>query len=327
LFIKEKTLKDHEEKIEIFQKKAKIQKDMHESLREECNKLKNDLFEMKNKLSENKLKKDNYKELYKELISFNSNKNTRNIAVQTSEEACESWTCEENNDLLELEEEQSLALSLNTFNIELADESSDMLQVSRKENTIYLIACKSEEKLKTETFSMFFPSKPKILKISKQESFKINPVNNWTLASQTSKVQSCFSPNPLKNRSFKTAVFGNDSSRLEIIENFSSSNRRKFFTRFKMETWTSSIQVSKKITGNIDDDEKDLLKNDVETASGFCFSDTLKNNVMQFCPSLKSCCPIPYKPFNNAPNFSPLNGWSETLNIFIQDRLNLLRDP
>jgi hypothetical protein len=154
---KEKTIEKLEEKLRFLQKLLEKEKSFCTKTFENSERLKSDIFELKNKLSEEKLKKTNYKDLYKDLIQSRAVK-VRNYSVQTNSDFDldsishpDSIQSEEENDLYSLEEEQSRAHSV-TCSLELKE---------------------SYNNLKSQFFLLSQPSSR--LTLEKTCSFEINP--------------------------------------------------------------------------------------------------------------------------------------------------------
>ena len=114
--IKDRNIETLEDQIRNLQRGLEKEKDFLQKSRNLCERLKSDVFELKNKLSEEKLKKSNYKDLYKDLIQVRAVK-CRNYSVQTVDEMDIDLAHshledeEQENDLYSLEEEQSKAHS------------------------------------------------------------------------------------------------------------------------------------------------------------------------------------------------------------------------
>lgn len=115
--IKDRNIETLENKNRNLLKELEKEKDFLQKSRNLCERLKSDVFELKNKLSEEKLKKSNYKDLYKDLIQARAVK-CRNYSVQTVDEMdidsvhSQLEDEEQENDLYSLEEEQSKAHSV-----------------------------------------------------------------------------------------------------------------------------------------------------------------------------------------------------------------------
>lgn len=119
---KEKNIEESEGRIIKFESLLKQEKHFTEKLRNDVDRYKSEIFELKNKFEENKLKKSKYKDLYQELKSFKAlHSKFKNNSTQTSsmdlDESDEEYKIDEQsssekdqneiNDLISLEEAQS----------------------------------------------------------------------------------------------------------------------------------------------------------------------------------------------------------------------------
>lgn len=349
LVTRDKLITEMQEKLECFDRKLRFQKEGYERIKNEFEKGKNDYLQIKNKLSGIKLKKENYKELYKELVSYNGSISKRNVGVQTFDEQDDQWE-EEVNDLMELEEEQSLASSMNTFNVEITDEFSlgDALSMNKKENTIFVISQKADKTLKVvEVSSISIPSRPRnSLSISKPESTEISksPHLNSKSARNLRIVKRLLSEESLQNmriKSMKSSVLLESHSIFSKAINSSQSAKK---VRLSIETWNDFIQVNKShmFQGiiksenyNLDtnpDSEKLDSENDRQPEEINYADDPIKNYFINLCQSLKLSCSysknmtkVPtQKLFNYLVSMHiPLCSWPETIQLYLCQRLNL----
>ena len=347
---RDKVVIEMQEKLECFDKKLRLQKEAYERLKNEFEKVKNDYLQLKNKLSGIKLKKENYKELYKELVSYNGSISKRNVGVQTFDEQDDQWE-EEVNDLMELEEEQSLASSMNTFNVEITDEFSvgDALSMNKKENTIFVITQKADKILKlTEVSNISIPSRPRnSLSISKLESSEIlnassiksKSANNFKVFKKLLSKQNLQS---MKIKSIKSSGLLESPSILSKLMNSASRSPKK--SRLSIESWYDCIQVNKKCmlpeiikSDNYYEDtnhdfDKIELDSDRHPEENNCPDDPIKDYFINLCKSLKLSCSysksmtkIPtQKLFNYLVSMHiPLCSWPEKIQLYLCQRHNL----
>lgn len=155
LSVKDKILQDFKVNLESSERLYNKEKENNEKFKTNCERMRSQIFELKNKLSEEKLKKSNYKDLYKHLIQIRSNK-FRNFSMQTMSELDfdeESDPDEDKNDLITLEEEQAMAHSV-SCSIEIKEGCDGFLE--NTENMIYLIHPKGLEKRRMEKCEEIF---------------------------------------------------------------------------------------------------------------------------------------------------------------------------
>ena len=173
LSARDKSLQDFKANLELSERLYNKEKEMNEKLKTNCERMRGQIFELKNKLSEEKLKKSNYKDLYKDLIQIRSNK-FRNFSMQTMSELDfdeEFDPDEDKNDLISLEEEQAKEHSV-SCSIEIKEGCDGFSE--NTENMIYLIHPKGLEKRRMEKCEeVFVVPTEKTLEICRNEGILI----------------------------------------------------------------------------------------------------------------------------------------------------------
>ncbi|OMJ73546.1 hypothetical protein SteCoe_27739 [Stentor coeruleus] len=185
LIHKEKSIDQKTQLIEKLEFLLNQEKSLTEKFRNDINRYKSEIMELKNQLDEAKLKKSNYKDLFKELQDQNASRsNLKNNSTQTStqypsdtedDKSEEKSSVHENhselNDLINLEEEQSLAFNeiINSVSVNenfSLNESNNSL--NNRDSMIYIMSPRAQVPINEEKFEIQNCDKILIEPIKKQ---------------------------------------------------------------------------------------------------------------------------------------------------------------
>lgn len=324
---KDKLLNELKDKLERSERLYLKEKESNEKLRINSEKMRNQIFELKNKLSEEKLKKSNYKDLYKDLIQIRANK-YRNYSVQTMSDLdleMDSDAEENKNDLIGLEEEQAKAHKM-TCSIEIKEGCDGFSQNS--ENMIYFFHSKDVEKRRIERCEeIFIVKKEKNLEICRNEGFLIFSRKN---SKNTSSVLYTVSEFQVKNKvnhgklciKTKGIKGGNEWIEIKRPNNVFSAPGSPTVQVVKVNSWDDS-EIKRRIetpvveVSQIEQDESSISDETVPKIQ------EKKGYIANFCQSFRSSCSYggilkPKSLFSNLIKFKqPISSIPQTIQGYI----------
>ncbi|OMJ66925.1 hypothetical protein SteCoe_36067 [Stentor coeruleus] len=250
---KEKMIEESETQVSKFEYLLKQEKHLTEKLRNDIDRYKSDIFELKNKFDESKLKKSKYKDLYQELKALKSlHSKFKNNSTQTSsmdlDESEDEYKIDEKsasekdqseiNDLISLEEAQSNEYNgdINLLETnELFSLNNSGGSVHYKESMIYIIPSRktsgiSETKMTIENCDKILIPPIKIPEKS-QENLQVLPGIIQCARIQNGRIVKLGPGSP------KLTPKGN----MKFCFNGPATPKARVL---KMETWTESVVTS-----------------------------------------------------------------------------------
>lgn len=340
---KEKAIEETLGKNEKLESLLKQEKLLSEKFRADISLHKSSIFELKNKLEETKIKKSNYKDLYKEMVDITTNRSRfKNNSTQTStQESEESKTNDrlsinenlnEENDLLCLEEEQSLATIGIINSIEVNNNfllSESVYSKENKENIIYIIPSKLE-----------IPDK---CQVQRCESIIITPIKqqdknyentnfpfNFVKCARVHKGRYVIKPfNPKEKPKFCFSTPATPHAKFLSIETWSDSIQT-MPSRIESEATTAEPDPlplkNDKESIEVDEEVKDFTKSS-ETK---LYKDPIKGYFVKVCQTVKASCAYTDKIvkvptnalYNNLVKLkTPCYRWPEAVQEYLAKRL------
>lgn len=306
------------------------EKESNNKYRNDISLLKSENHELKLSMDSIKLKKSTYKQLL--------NSNNKKDAFQTSDHSKNSEKLSsESNDLLALEEEQSLAYNLNHFSLEVNDENSinnfSVYSEAKNESLIILFPPRPEEKLKisfSNSFSILPEKKPKNFSLSKTKNYKILPsFTSNSLNCPKSPVFVAVRSSAFKKYN-KKILFSKVLSQVNLNRKKTSLPNSPKNLSMKTETWSDSVCVNQAETPYLNVqkiNENETSRRVVESVP----EDPIKDYFIKLCHKIK-CNSFDPSKMSQIPTFPlydyfmkhkvPLYKWPESISVYLSKRIN-----
>lgn len=312
---KEKSLDQKTQTIEKLEFLLNQEKSLTDKFRNDISRYKSDILELKNQLDEAKLKKSNYKDLFKELQDQNASRlNLKNNSTQTSaqdslnlddDNSQEKSSTHENhseiNDLMDLEEEQSLAFNdiINPVSVNenfSLNESSNSLH--NRDSMIYIMSPRAQVPIIEEKFELQNCDKILIEPVKKQEkahaAMKIVPTIVRIKGKDgrvLMRVKSPKSEFPMQTNCMKfcfpTSV--TPKSQMLSMETWTDSITS---APSKIDTEATSVDIEKPYIEGYDNDvyRKDNQDEDKPRGKVRIYTDPVKEYFVKVCQEVKASC-------------------------------------